>query len=109
MNRTLTLKQYRELMQYKQKEVAETLEITQAAYSQIESGMNQTSIENYKKIAAFFKIDIDYVMMDSIPVFIYIYNKNRSLESGAFSREIEQLLNEISDKIQKLKKNHRDF
>jgi transcriptional regulator with XRE-family HTH domain len=61
MKKYLTVKQYRELLGYTQKDISETLEITQAAYSQIENGYHQTSHENYQKIANYFNIDIDYI------------------------------------------------
>ncbi len=107
MKRHLTLKQYRELLKYKQVDVAEYVQISQSSYSQIENGMSTTTIENYEKISKFFSIDIDYVMNDQIPVFIYVFNKSKSLSDDQIKREIEIVLDEISEKIKQIKIKNR--
>jgi transcriptional regulator with XRE-family HTH domain len=109
MKKYLTVKQYRELLGYTQKDLSENLKITQAAYSQIENGYHRTSTENYQKIAKFFGIDLEYIIDDHIPVFIYIFSKKNQfqLEDQQIKEEIEMILNEISDKIKKLKENNR--
>lgn len=103
MKRYLTLKQYRELLKYKQVDVAESVQLSQSSYSQIENGLSTTSIENYDKIAKFYGIDIDYVMSNEIPVFIYVFNKGKDLSDSQIKREIEHVLSEISEKIKLIK------
>ncbi len=103
MKRHLTLKQYRELLKYKQVDVAESVQLSQSSFSQIENGLSSTSIENYDKIAKFYGIDIDYVMSNEIPVFIYVFNKGKSLNDSHLKKEIEQVLDEISEKIKLIK------
>jgi transcriptional regulator with XRE-family HTH domain len=100
----LTLKQYRELLKYNQKDVADSIQLTQSSYSQIESGYRVGTPDNYQKIADFFGIKMEDVMYDHIPVFIYVYNKKNELEDDEFKHEIETVLNEISEKIKMLKK-----
>jgi transcriptional regulator with XRE-family HTH domain len=103
MKRYLTLKQYRELLKYKQVDVAESVQLSQSSYSQIENGLSSTSLENYDKIAKFYGIDIDYVMSNEIPVFIYVFNKGKTLSDSQIKREIEDVLSEISEKIKLIK------
>lgn len=103
MKRYLSLKQYRELLKYKQVDVAESLQLSQSSYSQIENGLSTTSLENYDKIAKFYGIDIDYVMSNEIPVFIYVFNKGKSLNDDKIKAEIEKLLEDISEKIKLIK------
>lgn len=100
----LSLKQYRELLKYNQKDVAENIQLTQSAYSQIESGYRVGTPENYQKIANFLGINMEDVMYDHIPVFIYVYNKPNDLNDDEFKYEIEAILNEISEKIKEIKK-----
>jgi transcriptional regulator with XRE-family HTH domain len=102
----LTLRQYRELLKYNQKDVAENIQLTQSSYSQIESGYRVGTPENYKKIAEFLGLKMEDVMYDHIPAFIYVYNKTDDLNDDEFKSEIEKVLNEISEKIKIIKKNN---
>lgn len=106
MNRTLTVKQYRELLEITQKEIASKLKISQPAYSQIENGYAETSIQNYQKIAEVLGIEVGYIIDDEIPVFFYVYSRIKPSDD-LFKRKVEEILEDISQKIQKLKKVNR--
>ena len=67
-------------MKYNQKDVANSIQLTQSSYSQIESGYRVGTPDNYQRIADFFGINVEDVMYDHIPVFIYVYNKKNELE-----------------------------
>lgn len=45
-----------------QKDVAKILNISQAQYSRIESGINQLSYDGLMKLAIFYKTSVDYIL-----------------------------------------------
>ena len=58
----MRFKDLREDKDLMQKEIAIILNISQAQYSRIELGINQTTYENLKKLAIFYDTSIDYIL-----------------------------------------------
>lgn len=56
------LKEIREDRDYKQKDIANYLKVTQAQYSRYELGVNTIPIENLSKLADFYNLSIDYIV-----------------------------------------------
>lgn len=55
------LRDLREDHNYKQKEIADYLNITQATYSEYESGKINAPVEALIKLAAFYHVTLDYI------------------------------------------------
>ena len=56
------LKEVREDLDYKQKDVAKYLNITQAQYSRYELGINMIPIDKLDKLATLYNTSIDYLL-----------------------------------------------
>ena len=56
------LKNLREINNFSQEYLARTLNISQAAYSKIENGSTQLSLEHLIKISKLYKINYDYLL-----------------------------------------------
>ena len=56
------LKEIREDNDYKQKEIAKYLKITQAQYSRYEMGVNIIPIDKLDKLATLYNTSIDYLL-----------------------------------------------
>ena len=56
------LKELRLVEDKKQREVAETLGITESAYSNYEQGIRQPSYDILKKICKYYKVSADYLL-----------------------------------------------
>lgn len=53
---------------YKQQDIAEVLGITQNTYSRLEKNPNSIIAGNARKLAAFYKISVEDLLSDKIPV-----------------------------------------
>ncbi len=56
------LKEIREDKDYKQKEIANYLKVTQAQYSRYELGINVIPLENLCKLADLYNTSLDYLV-----------------------------------------------
>ena len=61
------LRQFRELCDYSQQQVADCLNIDRSTYSYYESGRTEPSIDNLKKLAAIFGVSILELLEVSSP------------------------------------------
>lgn len=59
MKKKFTIKEYREFIGIKQVDISNELEISQAAYSKIESGESVTSENRYEKIASLLNLEVE--------------------------------------------------
>ncbi len=101
MKKLLTIKQLRELSSYSQSEIADKLGITQPAYSNFENGNSKTDIKNYLFLSELFEVDVEYIMKNEIPVFIYLYNNTKKLDVP-----VENVLKDINEIISRIKNNN---
>lgn len=60
------IKELRRKHDFSQEEVAERLNMSQNAYSQIESGKTKLDIERLCQVAEFYKISL-YILLDDLP------------------------------------------
>ena len=58
----MSLKQIREKSGYRQLDIAKYLGVTQVTYHRYESGEREPSIEQLKKLSAFFCVSIDSIL-----------------------------------------------
>ncbi|MBO4389037.1 MAG: helix-turn-helix transcriptional regulator [Spirochaetales bacterium] len=58
----MSLRQIREKSGYRQLDLAEYLGVTQVTYHRYESGEREPSIEQLKKLSAFFSVSIDSIL-----------------------------------------------
>ncbi len=58
----MRLKELREDLDIKQKEIADYLNIKQNTYSQYENGQRQLPIEVLIKLAEYYKVSTDYIL-----------------------------------------------
>ena len=59
------LKQKRLLLDLTQEKVAERLDLSESFYSRIERGDRVLSVETLVKVACFFDVSLDYLLLDS--------------------------------------------
>ncbi len=59
------IKQKRNQLGMTQEKVSERLDLSESYYSRIEAGNRVTSIETLMKIANFYNLSLDYLMLDS--------------------------------------------
>ena len=61
------LKQKRLYFDLTQEKVAEKLDLSESFYSRVERGDRVLSVETLVKVACFFDVSLDYLIMDSTP------------------------------------------
>ncbi|RKR08841.1 DNA-binding XRE family transcriptional regulator [Flavobacterium sp. 90] len=106
---------------YSQEYIADLLEISQSAYSDIERGKTKINLERLRKVALIFELDVNYIIdfsesqfltrtteisskeMDSNEKRIIIESFN--LERELYKEQIANLKNEIAYLRSKLDKN----
>ena len=62
----MSLKQIREKSGYRQVDMAEYLGVTQVTYHRYENGEREPSVEQLKKLSAFFNVSIDCILDNCI-------------------------------------------
>lgn len=93
----ITIRQLREFKGFSQVAIAKKLKISQSAYSKLEKGFFKRKEANYIGLAKILEVDVEYLKVNCIPVFIYFDSKNfRDDASNNFKVELIKItLNSI--------------
>jgi transcriptional regulator with XRE-family HTH domain len=89
---------------YSQEYMAETLEISQKTYSNMENDKSSISIENLKKIAEEFNVDLLELLSDGKVIVQYNTANDSSTFNGVVNNNIsEELIIQLKERIEDLK------
>jgi transcriptional regulator with XRE-family HTH domain len=89
---------------YSQEYMAETLEISQKTYSNMENDKSSISIENLKKIAEEFNVDLLELLSDRKVIVQYNTANDSSTFNGVVNNNIsEELIIQLKERIEDLK------
>ena len=89
---------------YSQESMAETLQISQKTYSNMENDKSSISIENLKKIAEEFNVDLLELLSDGKVIVQYNTANDSSTFNGVVNNNIsEELIIQLKERIEDLK------
>lgn len=89
---------------YSQEYMAETLKISQKTYSNMENDKSSISIENLKKIAEEFNIDLLELLSDGKVIVQYNTANDTSTFNGVVNNNVsEELVTQLKERIEDLK------
>ena len=89
---------------YSQESMAETLQISQKTYSNMENDKSSISIENLKKIAEEFNVDLLELLSDGKVIVQYNRANDSSTFNGVVNNNIsEELIIQLKERIEDLK------
>jgi transcriptional regulator with XRE-family HTH domain len=89
---------------YSQESMAETLQISQKTYSNMENDKSSISIENLKKIAEEFNVDLLELLSDGKVIVQYNTANDSSTFNGVVNNNVsEELIIQLKERIEDLK------
>lgn len=106
------IKQYRELRNYTQEHMAELLKISQRAYSSIESGQTQLTVERLFEISTALQINIgDIIGSENQYIYNNNFNNNATQNKGSlvFNQDNFEEQRELYERLLKAKEEEIEF
>jgi transcriptional regulator with XRE-family HTH domain len=100
------IRQYRELRNYSQDYVARQMGISQNAYSKIENGITQLTVNHIKQLAKILEVSLTDLLKDDFEI-----RRPEAIKTGGVSREtllmeLEKIKNKLNDR---LPQNHEHY